>query len=290
MKSFDVKEIMEQIHISEEMQEEIIVNVQKQMEHGKKRTWNWKKVTTVAAVFVLIAGIISFPVQAVVRDVVKARMENIPKEELQDINDMIQGQDTEADVFSREYSEKERERMEELKQLYENGTFPEKEILQVDRAEAVTEGILCYIKDTGDFYLPDRELTDEELLEIIDFNHRTDYALTQSSAAQEARARHRAEQDRFREQIQAIGGISEQKAIEIAKNQMKSELDASADEKIDLDVLLVDISKADYNHKGNVAYIISFGNPNDKSSYTCQIDSADGNILEAMEHKLNLEN
>ena len=36
-------------------------------------------------------------------------------------------------------------------------------------------------------YLPDRTLTDEELLQIIDFNYTRDYAVSQGTAAQEAR-------------------------------------------------------------------------------------------------------
>ena len=38
----DVKETMEQIHISEKMQEEIIMNVNNQMKNGKKRVWSLK--------------------------------------------------------------------------------------------------------------------------------------------------------------------------------------------------------------------------------------------------------
>ncbi len=187
MNGQDVKEAMEQIHISEKMQEEIIMNIQNQMEHGKKKSWNWRKTGTVAAAFVLAACVLSIPVQAMVNNIVKARMESVPEEEMQAIVDVVQKQSTQADVFSREYSEKEEERNKELWQAYENGTFPEKELLQVDNAAAVTEGTLCYINATGVFCLPDRELTDEELLEIIDFQNKMSYAFAQNTAAQEAK-------------------------------------------------------------------------------------------------------
>lgn len=73
----------------------------------------------------------------------------------------------------RTYSDREKERMAELKQSYQNETAkPEKMIQEVDSADSVTEGTLCYIRPTGEYYLPDRELTDEELLEIIDCNFR----------------------------------------------------------------------------------------------------------------------
>ena len=50
----------------------------------------------------------------------------------------------------RAYSDREKERMEELKQSYLNETAkPEKMIQEVDSPEAVTEGTLCYIRSTG---------------------------------------------------------------------------------------------------------------------------------------------
>lgn len=39
----DIRKAMDQIHISAEMQEEMIANIQEQMLHGKKRTWSRKK-------------------------------------------------------------------------------------------------------------------------------------------------------------------------------------------------------------------------------------------------------
>ena len=45
-------------------------------------------------------------------------------------------------------------------------------MLEVENAGAVVAGTLCYIKDTGGYYLPDRELTDEELLEIIEYDYK----------------------------------------------------------------------------------------------------------------------
>ena len=72
----NVRETMEQIHISEEMREEIIMNIQTRMETGNKniRTWNRKRIVTAAAVFVLAAGVVSFPVRAFVSSMVKERM------------------------------------------------------------------------------------------------------------------------------------------------------------------------------------------------------------------------
>ncbi len=285
----NVRETMEQIHISEEMQEEIIMNIQSRMETGKYRTINWKKMTAVAAAFVLAAGVVSFPVRAFVTSVVKERMESIPKEEVQEINDLVQSKPTEADTFSREYSESEKERNKELWQAYKNGKFPENDITQVDNAEDAPEGTVCYIISTGIFNLPEQEMTDEEILEIIDFQHKMSYAVEQSPAAQEARAEKEAEEKQWQERIQAAGGISEEEAIEIATKQMEAELGERAEGKEILKyqdgsaaVLKLDISEeTSYEHKGDVAYYVIF--TDDHSTYYCTIDAVDGSVLETCE-------
>lgn len=295
MDRYDVKKVMDQVHISSEMQEEIIMNIQKRMENENKNTarWNWRKLVTAAAAFVLAAGVVSFPVRAFVTSVVKERMESIPKDEVLEINDMVQSKPTEADTFSREYSADEEERSRELWQAYKGGKFPENVIAQVDNAEDAPEGTLCYIRSTGVFNLPAQEMTDEEILEIIDFQHKMSYAVSQGTAAQEARSESQAEEKQWREKIQAAGGISEEEAIEIAMKQMKDELGERAEGKEILKyedgsvaVIKIDISEqTDYEHKGDVAYLVIFSNPseNDHSTYYCMIDAVDGSILKTYE-------
>ncbi len=228
MSEFDIREVMEQIHISSEMQEEIVKNVQSRMENGKKKTRSRRKTAATAAALLLAAGVASLQVQAVVQNIVRARMERLPKEEVRNIENMMREQRTVADGFSREYSDSETKRRRELWQAYKNGTFPEKDILQVDSEEQVTEGLLCYVRATGVFYLPERELTEEEQLEIIDFQQKMSYAVSQGAAAQEERAERQAERKRLEEIVQAAGGISEEEAIEIARKQMESVLGEEA--------------------------------------------------------------
>lgn len=295
MDGYDVKKVMDQVHISSEMQEKVIMNIQKQMENGSKntRTWNWRRMATAAAAFVLVAGAVSFPVRAFVISVVKERMESIPKEEVQEINNMVQSSPAEADGFSREYSDSEKERNKAFWQAYKTGTFPENTIAQVDNAEDAPEGTLCYIRSTGVFNLPDREMTDEEILEIIDFQHKMSYAVSQSAAAQEARAEMQTEKNQLRERIQAAGGISEEEAIEIAAKQMEDELGERAEGKEILKyedgstaVIIQDISEqTDYEHKGDIAYLVIFSNPdeNNHSPYYCMIDAVDGSVLKTYE-------
>lgn len=295
MDGYDVKKAMDQVHISSEMQEEVIMNIQKKMENGNTntRTWSWSRMATAAAAFVLVTGIVSFPVRAFVTSVVRERMESIPKEEVQEINNMVQSKPAEADEFSREYSDSEKERSKTLWQAYKGGKFPENVIAQVDNAEDAPEGTLCYIRSTGVFNLPAQEMTDEEILEIIDFQHKMSYAVSQSPAAQEARAQMQTEKNQLRERIQVAGGISEEEAIEIATKRMEDELGERAEGKEILRyedgsaaVIIQDISEqTDYEHKGDIAYLVIFSNSdeNNHSTYYCMIDAVDGSILKTYE-------
>lgn len=307
MDGYDVKEVMDQVHISSEMQEEVIVNIQKRMENGNKntRTWNWRRMATAAAAFVLMVGVVSFPARAFVTSVVKERMESIPKEEVQEINDMVQSKPTEADTFSREYSDSEEERKKALWQAYEDGKFPENVIAQVDNAEDAPVGTVCYIRSTGVFNLPAREMTDEEILEIIDFQHEMSCAVEQGlngktpeQIAAEDLAKELAERAMLEEKVKEAGGISEEEAIEIARKAMEADIGEKAKElkvcispeaesygrKLDLE----DITDWDeYKDKGDIAYFVGFNNmenmekPEDFFVYSCCVNAVDGSICGA---------
>lgn len=289
MNESKVKVTMDQIHISSDMQEEIIMNVKHKMEHKKIKTWNLRKIATVAAAFVLTAGIASFPVRALVSSIVEERMEAVPEEEMKGLNDMVQSQHVAADGFSREYSDSEKERSKALWKAYENGMFPEKVIAQAESAEAAPEGVLCYIRSTGVFNLPAQEMTDEEMLEIIDFQHKMDYAVTHSGVVtEEEKAAYRAETARLQKAIEDADGISGSEAVEIARKQLKADLGSKADglelmtDRSGNGATLCDTTQEEYegiDSKAGVAYDVGFGNPDNHSTYGYIIDAADGSIL-----------
>lgn len=295
MDGYEVKKVMDQVHISSKMQEEVIMNIQERMEHGNYNTgvWDWRRMATVAAAFVLAAGVVSFPVRAVVSSLVQERMESVPKEEMKGLNDMVQSQhEVLADGFSRAYSDSEKERSKALWQAYKNGTFPEKSIAQADSAEDAPEGKLCYIRDTGVFNLPAQEMTDEEMLEIIDFQHKMSYAVAHGPQVQAAAAESQEKEDRLKMTLEnAGGGISADQAVEIAREQLKAELGDKADE---LELLkyrdgsnavsLMDVS--DYSEaefacesKAGVMYHVHFDSPDAQYAYGFFIDAVDGRIL-----------
>ena len=197
----------------------------------------------------------------------------------------------------RAYSDKEKERMADLQQSYQNETAkPEKMIQEVDSADDVTEGTLCYIVSTGEYYLPDRELTDEELLEIIDCNFRISLNTNRKTQA-EWDALTRAERAELEAKVKAAGGISEEKAVEIAQKAMETDLGEKAkelklgiDEKFgwSSDLCVADWSEIKDKDKGALAYSVGFGNMiedeteiEDWLNYVCVVNAVDGSILEA---------
>ncbi len=195
----------------------------------------------------------------------------------------------------RAYSDKEKERMAALQQSYQNETAkPEKMIQEVDSAEDVTEGTLCYIISTGEYYLPDRELTDEELLEIIDCNFRICLNTNRKTQA-EYEAEDRAKRAKLEEKVKAAGGISEEKAVEIAQKAMETDLGEKAKElKLCIntygwssDLCVADWSEIKEKDKGALAYSVGFNNVKegmeieDWLNYVCVVNAVDGSILEA---------
>ena len=138
---------------------------------GKQRQL---KYIVIASCMLLFA--VSVPVVAKMPFIAE-RMQAMPKEEVQDLADMTNSQEINADLFSRPFSDAERNRMDSIMEEYENGIFPDGDILLVQGNE-LTDVDFYYNRDTGMFILPDaRELTDEELRQYVDFTYKRNYSL-----------------------------------------------------------------------------------------------------------------
>lgn len=275
MNRLKLKETMDQIHMKEEMQKEIIMKVKRQTDRrafGKKRL---HQVAAAAAAFVLIAGAV-IPSQAAIRYFVKDRLENIPKQELEAVNQMVQGQNNaEADSFSREYSKEEIKRMQQMQEAYQNGRFPQQTITFTDSVGQIPDDSLSYDPETGFLYLPDRTLTDEELLQIIDFNYTRDYAVSQGTAAQEARKAWEEKEEGLKAKVQKEGWITEKEALQAAEVYLQTEFGLSAEGMI-ADVFL------DEPKTGLFIYHVSYQTEDDISIYAYGIDlnAEDGSLVD----------
>lgn len=272
MKLTDLKEAVQEINFGEEKQEELI----RSLKAGKRRDGHIGalRIAAAFAVCLLAAGLLSVPVRAVVKSLVRERMEELPQEEVVQIAEEIQSQAAEADSATREYTEEEKERRGVLYQEYLKGRFPEGEIARVDSEEEAKKYEFCFLTTTSTFYLPtDRALTDEEILEKIDFEKKRDYAL-QEQHADEIAEKEAAERELVKEVV-ASGGISEEEAIESAK--------AYLDRLFDLDGEGMELNH--YFNDGELVmpgrentYCVNWSDVGNYRYYYFFIDAADGSL------------
>lgn len=189
------------------------------------------------------------------------RMNSLNEEEMLTYNSEVQNTDKEADSFSRQLSKLERDKMLEFREEYETeGRFPTKEILKVQKKSEVVHGELCFCVENSTFYLPKQELTDDELLQIIDFMEKRDYSVRKKNSVSELPS---SENEK----------VSEDEAVEFAK-------------KILTDVYNLDITYADeeiefettQNSKGEKlsSYFVYLKNRKWEFDATVEIDSETG--------------
>ena len=239
---------------------------------------------------------VSFEISKIEQEVTSAQTDASVQTDVDTAQTQTDEQGVGTGGIMRAYSDKEKERMAGLQQSYQNETAkPEKMIQEVDSADDVTEGTLCYIVSTGEYYLPDRELTDEELLEIIDCNFRISLNTNRKTQA-EYEAEDRAKRAELEAKVKAAGGISEEKAVEIAQKAMETDLGEKAKElKLYInktygwssDLRVADWSEIKEKDKGALAYSVGFNNVKEgmeidnSLNYWCTVNAVDGSILEA---------
>lgn len=272
MKLMDLRNAVKEIEFDEERQEQIIREIQ-----AKKRTRGYAQYVRIASAFavcILAAGLLSVPVRAVVNSLVQERMERVPEVEITEIAEQIQRQNVDANGFTRAYTEGEKARREKLYAQYMDGLFPTDELIQVDSEEEAAKYEFCFLTTTSVFYLPqNRELTDEEILEQIDFEKKRDYALLEQHAEEIAK-RKAAEKEQIQKAV-AAGGVTEEQAVEIAEEYLKRifGLDGSGME------LNHYYNNSDSDSAGIVGtYGVNWSDMGNYSYYYFFIDAADGTL------------
>lgn len=278
----DLRNAVNGIDFDWEKQRQMILEIRAK----KKPHRSIKVLRTAAAVIVCIltVGALSVPVRAVVESLVRERMESLPEEEVAEIALQTQKQHVEADGTTREYTEGEKERRGKLYAQYLDGLFPTGELTQVDSEEEAGKHEFCFLTTTSVFYLPmNRELTDEEILEQIDFQQKRDYAL-QEQHAEEIAERKAAEKEQIKEVV-ASGGVTEEQAVEVATGYLKQ-------------IYGLDGSGMELNHYYNNpdpdpvgiagTYCVNWSDVGSYSYYYFYIDAADG-TLRSMSNSRDIE-
>ena len=109
------------------------------------------------------------------------RMQSMEEEEITQLYEEIQLSGALAFKTSRSFTDQEQERYRQLEEAYQQEQeMPYSEIARLKAGERYSgKGVCLEVTETGEehiLYLPETELTDEELLEIIDYLARQDYA------------------------------------------------------------------------------------------------------------------
>ena len=145
------------------------------------RHYGFRRIVIPAAACLLLAS-----VTVTASGLYRARMESMNHEKLETYFSGLQDADVAADSYSRPLTDGEKNRLEELRQAYlEEGYFPKKELVMLDSPEKYKKGVAFYAARSI-FFLPEEEMTDEELLELIDFREKRDYSLAKITEEIEA--------------------------------------------------------------------------------------------------------
>jgi len=143
---------------------------------NEKRTCIGRTYKAVVACFVVLCVSASVTVYAAETiHSYKARMMELNKQQLEEY--YAAAFPSETIQFSRELTKQEEKRYNELKESYETeGLFPTGAVKYLeDISDYRGKGVALYAP-TGILYLPDK-LTDEEMLQIIDFFHKVHYSI-----------------------------------------------------------------------------------------------------------------
>ena len=145
------------------------------------RHYGFRRIVIPAAACLLLAS-----VTVTASGLYRARMESMNHEKLETYFSGLREADVAADSYSRPLTDSEKNRLEELRQAYlEEGYFPKKELVMLDSPEKYKKGVAFYAARST-FFLPEEEMTDEELLELIDFREKRDYSLAKITEEIEA--------------------------------------------------------------------------------------------------------
>ncbi len=133
----------------------------------------WRKSVILAAALI---ATFSLTVTAAV-SVIRQRMEAMNEQEMEEYFLQIYTTKVGSDNYNRPYMDVEKARMKELRISYENGTFPDGILTMIGAPEEYKGKGVAFYGETTTFFFPDREMSDEELLQIIDFMYKRDYSL-----------------------------------------------------------------------------------------------------------------
>ena len=218
-------------------------------------TAKYKIHKTVAAAVVAAIALVGTGGVYAAKNYIFDRMDSISDTEKENYVSQVNKAAVDADSYSRELTDDEINRFKELQRDYENsGKFPKNKLKSIDSPDKAESDKVCFEENTSTFYLPEK-LSDEDILEIIDFCYSRDYSLSQDNKNELSRQN-------------AEENISEQDAVNIVKETVARVYGIDIDN-MDVDVEYDVGNGSDGTFSSEYVYIV------DKSSgieYSASVD------------------
>ena len=234
----------------------------------KKVHLRFRPIIVIVAVCLVMSSITVFAAI----DYIRQRMESLSEEEKESYYEGVQNSQADADSYSREFTDSEKERIEELRAKYNNGLYPAQKLPVVKtKADADSKAELYFVEDTSLFVLPARELTEEEILKVIDFYYSRDFSLMEKVKENKVTVSPK--------EFVEKGGMTEQEIIELAKGDIKKVYG--------IDCVGFEVS-VEYLEFTESTYYVDFKDKNTKSSYGITFD-ADKKIAEELHHTQSID-
>lgn len=175
MKKMVYKEVPEVVHNAvlnalDSLDEKDVLSFQEKEKHAGRHIFHIPKIAVACMVCFLLTGITVSAVRIV--NLHMQRLVNLSHAQMEEYASALYS------GVSRPFTEEESHRYELLNHAYvTNGLFPESQLSYLPEGSVYDGNGVVVDADT--LYLPDRDLTDEELLEIIDFGHKHAYSQDQ---------------------------------------------------------------------------------------------------------------
>ena len=180
MKNEKLKRELDCIELDEAAWERSTEQIGKKMAVHRKRRRQLRISVLLLAAFLLLPAV---PSIAKAFLAVTERMARMEPEEIDFYETLIQESEGESFHYSREWTEGEKDRWEILKQAYVNGEkYPRKTIRFLETGEKAEPERVCYEAASGTIWLPENEMSDEDMLQILDFFAKSGYSVQIGSA------------------------------------------------------------------------------------------------------------
>ena len=217
------KDIYSNINISDEMKEALIKDVQK-----GKRTADLRFRYSTALMALGIVGILGFGGigASAAYLTYKERVQSMTVEEQEDYKEELAADtyNTMSEGMTRELSNKEWDRYLELEdEYYKDGRFPNESMKYVDTLDDISDSELAFVEGINKIHVPEGELSDEQLLQLIDHEAKYIYTMEQNASEQGLIEPAPEEVSVAADDEQAL----KQKAIDIIKDYYDDDIDDS---------------------------------------------------------------